>query len=604
MVALSALTALPLAAGTVWLCLRSRLAARVVAAPRRDRWHERETPTIGGIGILAGLLGGVGVALAAGALEPSSELFGILGGCALLFAVGLVDDLRSLGPLPKLAAQVGAAALALTSGLSVEIVGNDMLALGIAVVWLVGMTNAFNLLDNMDGLAATLAAIAFAYFAVDAATVHPNALVLAVSLAACFACAGFLPFNLRPTRPAAIFMGDSGSQVLGFVLGALSLEASWKLAGTTVATLILPLLILAVPIVDTGLVIAVRLLEGRPIYQGGRDHSSHRLVYSGLSERRAVVFLALISAGLGATSLGYAGLGNSRLTLVGVLVTFAVLVQFASFLADIERGPVGPRDTGTKLGQAFVVHRRRLVEVIVDFALITAAFLAAYLIRVADSGTPWNPYVFNVSLPVILAARYAVFIPLGLYRGVWRYAGARDAVTVTVAVLLSEAMAVGFLAATQRWEDFPRAVFVIDALLCIVLVGASRFGERALVHVFARLRSRDDRQRVLVVGAGKAGRSLLRELRVTPGVTVVGFVDDDARLRASRIQGVPVLGGTHEVAGILASTHPDTLLLTIPDAPRDRLDEVVSASAQAGVPCRFVRRELDLDPEAVLGPPA
>ena len=141
------------------------------------------------------------------------------------------------------------------------------------------MTNAFNLLDNMDGLAATLAAIACAFFAIDAFTAHPNDLVATLSLAVAAACVGFLPYNLRLHRPAAVFMGDSGSQVLGFALAALALVASWKLAGSTVATLLLPILVLAVPILDTALVTIVRLLEGRPIYQGGRDHTSHRLVY-------------------------------------------------------------------------------------------------------------------------------------------------------------------------------------------------------------------------------------------------------------------------------------------------------------------------------------
>ena len=191
----------------------------------------------------------------------------------------------------------------------------------------------------MDGLAATLAAIAFGFFAIDAVTVHPNTLVLAFALAGAFACVGFLPFNLRPRGRALVFMGDSGSLAIGFALAALGLAASWRVAGTTVATLVLPILILAVPILDTALVTVVRLLEGRPIYQGGRDHSSHRLVRFGLSERHAVALLALIATGIGASSLAYNVLDNVRYTIVGVVITFALLVQFASFLADVERRP-------------------------------------------------------------------------------------------------------------------------------------------------------------------------------------------------------------------------------------------------------------------------
>jgi UDP-GlcNAc:undecaprenyl-phosphate GlcNAc-1-phosphate transferase len=129
-----------------------------------------------------------------------------------------------------------------------------VLAWAIGILWLVGMTNAFNLLDNMDGLAATLAAIACAFFAIDAYTVDPSRLAALVSLALCLGCVGFLPYNLRLNRPAAVFMGDSGSQVLGFVVGALGLSTAWTVAGSTVATLLLPVLILAVPILDTTLV--------------------------------------------------------------------------------------------------------------------------------------------------------------------------------------------------------------------------------------------------------------------------------------------------------------------------------------------------------------
>src|SRR5207237_5083467 len=153
-----------------------------------------------------------------------------------------------------------------------------------------------------------------------------------------------------------IFMGDSGSQVLGFALASLGLASSWKTAGTTVATLLLPILVLAVPILDTTLVTVIRLLEGRSIAQGGRDHASHRLVYAGLTEKRAVILLGVISAALGATSLAYTVIDDWRITLLGLLVTFGLLVQFASFLADFERAPRILEEG--RLGR-IVIHRRR-----------------------------------------------------------------------------------------------------------------------------------------------------------------------------------------------------------------------------------------------------
>ncbi len=592
MVALAAIAALAASYAVIWAALRSPIFRRLSAAPSADRWHDRETPLVGGFGIFAGLAVGAVVAVAAGALEPSSELWGVLGGCALLFLVGLVDDLYALPAPAKLAAQVGAAAIALSSGLTVELVGSDWIAVPLGVIWLVGMTNAFNLLDNMDGLAATLAAIAAGYFALDAVTVHPNDTVLVLALSLALACVGFLRFNLRVRGAAEAFMGDSGSQVLGFAVACFGLLTSYKVAGSTAATLLLPILILAVPILDTTLVTVVRLLEGRPVHQGGRDHASHRLVYHGLSEKRSVVLLALVAAALGGTSFAYSVLNNTLVTLFGVLLTFALLVQFASLLSDADRD----RSSGSSF---FAVHRRRFVEVVVDFALICAAFLAAYLLRVEGEGTVTQRFIFTTALPILLVSRYLAFIPFGLYRGVWRYAGARDAVAVVAAVVTSEFVAFGVLAATRDLGDFPRSVFVIDALICVVLVGASRFWERAAARGLSSFHT--TRRRTLIVGAGRGGRSLLRELRETPGEHVVGFVDDDPRLRRRRLQGVAVVGGTAEIARVLERTRPDIVLVTIPDAARERLDGVVAACAAAEVPCRFVRRELDLDPVVVLG---
>jgi UDP-GlcNAc:undecaprenyl-phosphate GlcNAc-1-phosphate transferase len=598
--AAASLLAYPVTALVLLALLRSPAARRFVSAPREDRWHKRATPYLGGVGIFAGFAVGVLASLGVGAVPGSHEVvLGILGGCTILFGAGLLDDAFSLPPIAKLTAQLGAAAVVLSTGLKVTIVSNHWLALTLAVVWLVGMTNAFNLLDNMDGLAATLGAIASLFFAIDAATLHPNRGVLIVALALFSACLGFLPFNLRRNGAAAVFMGDSGSQVLGFALAACGIAGTIKVAQTTVATLLLPLLILAVPILDTTLVTIVRLFEGRPIYQGGRDHTSHRLVYHGLTDRRAVILLATISAALGATSLTYSVIDNPEITLIGVLLTFALIVQFASFLADVERSPTSTAERRPGLLRDVIVHRGRFVEVIVDGVLVTAAFYGAYVLRLGSDGSPSQHAYFVAALPVLLFARYLAFIPFGLYRGVWRYVDARDAGRVAAAVLVSEFVAFGFLSATRVRGDFPRAIFVIDALLCTLLVGASRFWERAAYRGVTKWRATGSRRRVLVVGAGRSGRSLARELRETPGEQIVGFVDDDPRLWRRRLLGVPVLGSADEMQRIVVEAHPDVVLVAIPHAPSERLDLVRNVCEESGIDCRFVRREIDPAPSPV-----
>jgi UDP-GlcNAc:undecaprenyl-phosphate/decaprenyl-phosphate GlcNAc-1-phosphate transferase len=587
MSALVSAIAFPVCATVIWIALRTPLAVRMAAQPSSERWHTRETPAVGGIGVFSGMLAGVGLAIAVGAVSGSDTLLSIIGAAGLLFAVGLLDDAFGLPVLAKLGAQGGAAAIVLTNGLTVELVKNDWIAVPLAVVWLIGMTNAFNLLDNMDGIAATVAGIACAYFAIDAVTVHSNELVLVLSLSVAFACAGFLPFNVRRGKPAAAFLGDSGSQVIGFSLAAIALASSWKVAAPSLATVLLPLLVLAVPIVDTALVTIVRALERRPIHVGGRDHTSHRLVYSGLSEKRTLLLIAVVAAALGGTSLAYNAANNSVLTLVGVLVTFALLVQVAGFLGGFGAG----------------LQRERMAEMLLDFVLITVAFACAYFLRFEGVGPENQRHLFLAALPLILAARYAVFILMGTYSSVWRYMSARDAIKIPIAVFLSEGIAVLFLALSQArdFESYSRSVFIIDAVICTLLIGLARLAERAFTPALGTLTRPQGRRRVLIVGAGRAGRSLLRELRETAGEQIVGFVDDNRRLRRRRVHGVQILGPSAEIDAVLAKRKPDIVLVTIPDAPRERLDLVVAGCERAGVPCSFVRRQTDLDPAIVLG---
>ena len=587
--AIAAAAALPVAALVLAALLRAGVGGRLVAAPSGERWHERATPSFGGVGIFVGLLAGLVSALAAGAVEPTRELAGIVAGCSILFLAGLADDALTLNPVAKLAAQVGAAGMVLASGLTVEIVANDALATALGLLWLVGITNAFNLLDNMDGLAASLAAVSCAVFAVDAVARDGADLGLVVALALGAACLGFLPFNLRPRRSAAVFMGDSGSQTIGFALASLALASSWTTAGATLTSILLPLLVLAIPILDTTLVTVRRTLERRPVTQGGTDHSSHRLVYYGLSEQQAVAALTLLAALLGATALAYNVLSNARVTAVGVLISFVVLVQFASFLGDLEersrREEPGP---GPSLWRAFVSQPRRLLEVLVDFGSICVSFLVAYLLFVDDGGTDVERAVFLATLPVLLAVRYVLFVVFGIYRRVWRYAGARDLIAVAAAVALSLPATLAVIARTQPLSEFPLEIFVVDALLCAALVAASRLALRLLPGDTGR--ARGERTRVLLVGAGRSGRSLARELAEPGDQRAVGFLDDNPTVRRRRVHGVKVLGSLDEAAAHVAALRPDEILVTIPDAPPERLRFVTDAADAADIPVRLVRR--------------
>jgi UDP-GlcNAc:undecaprenyl-phosphate GlcNAc-1-phosphate transferase len=299
-----------------------------VARPVPDRWHRKSTPLTGGLALLTGFLLALGSAMLAGQLERRFGYLALAGTAA--FVLGLCDDIRWIGPRAKFAGQLAIAAA------TASVIHPSWLppaaAVPVAVIVLVAAMNSFNLLDNIDGLAAGTAAIAAGTLALTTLFVGGSALrLLACALAG--ACLGFLPLNYRPRRPAALFMGDSGALFLGLVVGASALLATPGGAGEVSATVVAPLLILALPILDTSLVILVRLAEGRPIWRGGRDHLSHRLVYVGLGERKAVAVLWTLAAACAAVAMLVVAVDDALVTGAAAGAVLALLVGLGSRLA-------------------------------------------------------------------------------------------------------------------------------------------------------------------------------------------------------------------------------------------------------------------------------
>jgi UDP-GlcNAc:undecaprenyl-phosphate GlcNAc-1-phosphate transferase len=270
--------------------LVGRLAVRIGAVdPVQERGlSQQSTPLLGGLAILVGVL-------AAGALflPWSQEMRGILGAAALITAVGIVDDLKDLSPGVKLLGQAAAALVCVLSGVTVDnftlpFVGHvDLGDLGgpLTLIGLVGVMNVVNFSDGIDGLAAGVCAISAVGFSVIAFDLGEEA---AGVLAGCIAGAalGFLVHNFHP---ASVFMGDSGSNLLGLLLGAVIVEGSLKT--NALIALIGPLVILAVPFLDTGFVVAKRIKYRRPVYQGDSNHFHHRFHRMGFSQRKTVLYL-------------------------------------------------------------------------------------------------------------------------------------------------------------------------------------------------------------------------------------------------------------------------------------------------------------------------
>jgi UDP-GlcNAc:undecaprenyl-phosphate/decaprenyl-phosphate GlcNAc-1-phosphate transferase len=300
------------------------------------RVHRGRVPRLGGIALLVAGAGTLAVAQSfgiavVGLLDASGWHLGWLAaGALLIFAVGVADDVRSLGPLAKLALQTVAAFIALRGGYGFAALTNPFTG-GvvwlapfdglISVLWIVGITNAFNLIDGLDGLAAGTGLIAsLSLFLIALAEQRPDAAVMAITLAGVLA--GFLRFNFSP---ASIFLGDAGSLLLGYLLSVLSIQSLQK--GPTAVVIMVPILTLGLPILEAAVTVARRALVAgiASIFQADHAHIHHRLLDLGMTQRRAVLLLYAVCAAFGALAflaVGVNGAGNAAIVAGVALATY------------------------------------------------------------------------------------------------------------------------------------------------------------------------------------------------------------------------------------------------------------------------------------------
>lgn len=288
--------ALGLAAGATPLARRLAQRAGVLDEPSERKIHAIPIPRLGGLAIFAAFILAL---IFFGDRFYVNQVVGIFLGATLVSFLGLWDDRRSLPVWIKLLGQIAAALILLLSGVQIAVLRHPVLNGAATVLWVVFITNAFNLLDNMDGLAGGVAAIAAAFFLLLAA-MSGQYLVGALAAALLGACIGFLAYNLNP---ATIFMGDSGALFIGFMLAAVGIKLRFP-DNVPFVTWMIPVLVLGLPIFDTTLVIVSRLRRGKnPLTTPGKDHTSHRLARLTGSNREAVLICYLIAGASGLVSV-------------------------------------------------------------------------------------------------------------------------------------------------------------------------------------------------------------------------------------------------------------------------------------------------------------
>jgi UDP-GlcNAc:undecaprenyl-phosphate/decaprenyl-phosphate GlcNAc-1-phosphate transferase len=524
-VLLPAILSAVMALGLTCLLIRFSPVLRLLAAPRPDRWHRQPTPNTGGIAIFAGC------ALTFMLLREHSHTAIAIGSLAI-WMLGILDDRLRLKPGPKLVVQI---IIVFATALTIEIrpmtpwYAINLLTTAFVIL---AVTNAFNLIDNMDGLCAGVAVIIGGSQALML-WFHgnlPDARLFAIITGS---FAGFLVFNYNPAR---IFMGDSGSMLAGFTLSALTMSSPLAHTRVVLGGIFYPLLLFVYPLFDTALVSALRRLSGRPISQGGRDHSSHRLFSTGLHEHHVTLFCwGLTSAGVLVGAL----LPHLPLyALSAGLVLMIFMTVLAIYLATLPAYPLDLIPVISRLSWLLPGIGATLT-LMVDCLGICLALLLAYLCRYDGQVVPGTFRQLVVGLPVAVVC-YVVtaFVEKGIWRVNWKYFSLVDGIRLVRIVVITGLLMYAVSASFQL--QIPEGIIVVFAVLAMAVIIGSRSSLRVLREVLGP--GVDNIRRIAIFGTGEPSAAFLKLLKTTAvvdGIPVM-LLSEDTRSTRSFVSGVRV----------------------------------------------------------------
>jgi UDP-GlcNAc:undecaprenyl-phosphate GlcNAc-1-phosphate transferase len=574
------------------LCMRNGW----MAYPQKERWHKQPTALLGGIAIFTGIAAPLFFlsdfaslwplpASVAGGVNPPAIAATIFIGTFLLFVLGLIDDFIHIKPHTKLIGQILAASIVTFLGFRLQWVTSLTIDTTLTLFWIIGITNAFNLLDNMDGLCAGIGLIAASYLAVLFAGSQPQAALIAMILAGSLAAFLFYNFN-----PASIFMGDCGSLLIGFTLAVLGLQYSGSGGDNRLSAVAVPIMVLMVPIFDTTLVTLIRILSGRKASVGGKDHTSHRLVLMGFGEKGAVLFLYGTAAVSGLAALFVSK--TDTLTSPVVIIPLALsVVLMGVYLAQLRVYPEKEfsrlRDRTFTPLLVELTYKRQMLLVLLDLFLIAFSYYLSYRLRFDSDQFPYYFKVFLQSLPAVIACKFLAFFSIGIYRGIWRYLSSDDVYVYLKASTVASLFSVVVVTFLFRFKDFSKGIFIIDWILVTGLLVGSRGSFRLFTDSFKRKTLSGDT--VLIYGAGRGGEILMRELLNNQRLKIkpLGFIDDDPLKSGKKLQGYPILGTFADLAALQKKHGFGGILISYHHSDPDKFNTVVDFCRKNGL---FLKR--------------
>jgi UDP-GlcNAc:undecaprenyl-phosphate/decaprenyl-phosphate GlcNAc-1-phosphate transferase len=589
-VLLAGFLTIPIVLSLFFTPLTMRIAHLVGAIDKPDerKIHAKPMPRIGGLAVVASVFFTYAIALIfvpsiRDVYAASTVSYPLLGAAlAIVFILGIVDDIKQLKPGPKFLVQLVAASLVYLAGFRLVSVGHPLidgtlLDLGwlefpATVLWIVGVTNALNLIDGLDGLASGVALISGLTIMAVSLTIDNWDVAFAAAIMA-GAVIGFLRYNFHPAK---IFLGDSGSLFLGFVLATLSVQSSAK--STTVYTMLVPMLALGLPLLDTALAMTrrflgpflpARLAQGyslrmlRTMFLPDRRHIHHQLMARGISHRRVVLMLYATSA-----ALGVGAFLVSVADTIPMVLMILVGVAFAMMLGirTLNYGEIAVHRNGILLAlyvnlYKWPILKRGWFQSLMDALFALGALTATSWLWTSVTGS----IAFGPTMYFLVGTQILAFWLTGLYRETPQQLGMGDALR-TLRSLAAAGLATGvvFWGMSSTPATGVVTLTLLDLSLLIPMAVLTRFSFSMLTHFLQR--DMTGKKSALIFGANQRGKIALQilldndELRLAP----VGFLDNDPELEGKHLNGYMILGTHWKLSQILKRRRVDEIIL--PDA--------------------------------------
>jgi len=578
--------------------------------------HKKPVPRLGGIPIFMAFNLSVllGILFKVEFLDEflSRKWISFLIAQCIVLGIGLYDDIKKLKPGTKFIFQIFAGALLVVSGFGIQIVTNPLngnpLHLGflfplVTILWLVGITNALNLIDGIDGLASGTAFIVSAtIFGIS--FLNQNIGIALLSLIVAGSVLGFLKYNFHPAK---IFLGDSGSMLLGFWLAVLSIEGASK--GATFIVILAPILALGLPIIDTFISMARRFLKsinlvdypvqkkklrilffkGFTMFEADKDHVHHRLLRLGLSQEKAVLILY-------GANVVLCGLAFLVIVFKSLNTALFIGVVFTAFLIGIKN--LNYREFKVLENGLFIpifdvnVINKRIFQAIFDLFLISFSYYLSFILVFSGFGGEVKG-VFIQTIPVVLAIKLIIFYFSSIYKGSWRYSSVGDLIKIIKAGVISSIVSALFLIIFFGVKSFGGVVFfLLDFYVLLSLVAGSRISYRVFDYYYHK-NSKEEGRKIIVYGAGRRGALLVKELHYNGDLRPVGFIDDDLRKRGKIQYDVPILGTLKDLDKVIQRYKVSEIVLSTKKISREKISFLKNLCKENGICLRLFDLKMD-----------